>query len=109
MALPAVRYPWMEITMQDSAQVIDSLRRELAALKRQVASMADTVTAIGHEMPWQDTVRNYGRQAYRMGDELQRTARNNPAITGLVGVAALGAIICLASYASERDSKLLKR
>lgn len=95
--------------MQDSAHIIDGLRRDLAALKRQVASLTDTVTAVGQDLPWQDTVRSAGRQAYQMGDELQRSARRHPAITGLVGVAALGAIICLASYASDRDNRLSKR
>lgn len=87
--------------MPDSTRMMESLQRDLADLKRQISSLTDTVASIGNGVPARDALRAAGRQAAHVGDEAQRTARRHPVASGLVGLAALGAILCLASYAAR--------
>lgn len=92
--------------MAEDWRSIDGLQRELSDLKRQVASLAGTVAAIGNGIPVGDAMRAAGRQAAYLGDEAQRAARRHPFATSALAMAALGAIACLVMYNSqERDDR----
>ena len=87
--------------MADDWKTLDALQRDLAELKRQVAGLAGTVTAIGSGVPAGDALRAAGRQAAYLSDEAQRAARRHPVATSVVALAALGAVLFLTMYGNR--------
>lgn len=95
--------------MPDSSRMMESLQRDLADMKRQVSSLADTVASIGNGVPPRDALRAAGRQASHLGEDVRRTAVRHPVASGLVGLAAVGAVLCLAAYAARDHDRSLRR
>lgn len=87
--------------MPDSSRALDSLHRDIADLKRRVASIAEGVSALGDGAAIRDALRAASRRAGHLGAEAQQTARRHPLATGVLGLAVLGAALCLASYAAR--------